>query len=190
MAKELKLKKSADEIAAMASRGEDISGYFTNTFSVHRAPEGTVWFGGDVDRFRISLSVRGEGLDPDVITSILQCQPTSVRFNQTAKLMDGTVISTGSQWTVDLRSEECDGGICIEDGVQLLLAKLTGDFDAWAELTKAYTVRFSCGLFLEAENRGFVFSPAVSRMVAERNLTIGFDIYCSAPRPVTATSFH
>ena len=36
-------------------------------------------------------------------------------------------------------------------------------------------------LFLEAENRGFGLSAAASRMLADRHVSVGFDIYFDPP---------
>ena len=58
-----------------------------------------------------------------------------------------------------------------------LLKKLPEDLDTWRALNRSCDVDLFCGLFLEAGNRGFVLSPETSKRLAERGLTIGFDIY-------------
>jgi len=59
----------------------------------------------------------------------------------------------------------------------MLLARLPSDGDLWVSLTGAYSVRVSCGLFLAASNRGFAISADVSKLLSDRNLEIGFDVY-------------
>jgi hypothetical protein len=49
----------------------------------------------------------------------------------------------------------------------------------WRHLTMTYKVDPFCGLFMEAENRGFALSAATCKELADRNLEIGFDIYAS-----------
>lgn len=143
------------------------------------APAGTVWFGGPVDRWRITLRVSGEGLDPERVSELLGCQPTEVRLNRMAKRMDATPISMGSQWSVSVNSAEDED---IEDGINALMDRLTDDLEAWAMLTGSFNVDLFCGLFMAAENRGFGLSPATSKRLADRNLEIGFDVYCSTPQ--------
>jgi hypothetical protein len=90
--------------------------------------------------------------------------------------MDGTVVSCRSQWSFTLESTD-DAG----DAVRLLLSHMTPDLRVWRELNKTYRVDIFCGLFLDACNRGISVPPDVSRMLAERELSIGFDIYCPEP---------
>ncbi len=59
----------------------------------------------------------------------------------------------------------------------MLLARLPSDRDFWASMTSTYSVDVFCGVFLVAANRGFTISAEVSKLLAERNLEIGFDIY-------------
>jgi hypothetical protein len=39
------------------------------------APEGTVWFGGPIPWFSITLSISADDLDPDDVTRLLGVQP-------------------------------------------------------------------------------------------------------------------
>ena len=143
------------------------------------APKGTVWFGGPVDGFRITLRVAGEGLDPDHINSLLNAAPTKVLPNRKAVKLDGTVISFGTLWSLDLSSDDCESDADVEDAIRLLLSRLTSDLTVWKELTQTYRVDLFCGIYLKTTNRGFEISTEVLKLLSERNLTIGFDIYYS-----------
>lgn len=138
------------------------------------APEGTVWFGGPVDRFKITLRIIGDDLDPERISSLLRCTPTGMRRGDPTKGADGCAV----QWFLEIRSEALGESYDLEDGIKLLLEKLPSDRDLWVSLTSAYTVDLFCGIFLGAANRGFGISPEVSRMLADRGIEVGFDIYC------------
>lgn len=76
-----------------------------------------------------------------------------------------------------ITSEEYGEEFDVCDGIKLLLERLPAGPELWAALTRDYRVDVSCGLFLEADNRGFGLPVEISKMLVERNLEIGFDIY-------------
>lgn len=80
-----------------------------------------------------------------------------------------------------IESDQCDEDDDVSGGVTKLLAGLPSDLALWQSLTNAYRVDIFCGVFLETDNRGFEISPEVSRLLADRNLKIGFDIYFDPP---------
>jgi len=116
---------------------------------------------GQVDSFRITLRVKGAGLDPDRISTLLGCRPTGARRGR---------------WSLALDSTDCPGAD-FEAGIRLLLSRLPGDPDLWEELSAACAVDLFCGLFMAADNRAFSLSAEAARMLAERHLPIGFDVY-------------
>jgi hypothetical protein len=81
--------------------------------------------------------------------------------------------------TID--SKDCDESDDVEDGIRALLERLPSDPDLWASLTSAYEVDVFCGLFLDSSNRGFGLSAEVSKLLSDRHLNIGFDMYFGAP---------
>ena len=85
---------------------------------------------------------------------------------------------------MELHSRDCDESEDVEDGIKRLLSRLPSDSSLWASLTSRYAVDVFCGLFLKSSNRGFGIQPEVSRMLSERNLEIGFDVYFDAPDEV------
>jgi hypothetical protein len=127
-------------------------------------PEGTIWFGGPVDRFKITLRILGEDVDPDRISKLLGCQPTPSR-------------STKGRWALSIKSADCSPDDEPGDGVRILLNRLPSDLALWADLNANYRVDLFCGIFLGSPNQGLGLSPEVSRMLAARGLEIGFDIY-------------
>jgi hypothetical protein len=139
------------------------------------APEGTVWFGGPVDRFRIALRVYHEDLVPEEVTLLLQCQPTTAE----AKGARGRFPPKG-RWLFEIQSKDL-GDVDIEDGLKILFERLPADLKVWEALTTKYKVDIFCGLFLQAENRGFGLSAEMSKMLADRGIEIGFDIYFDPP---------
>lgn len=134
------------------------------------APEGTVWFGGPVDRFRITLRILGDQLDPDQVSDVLGMPPTS-------SARKGDPFPRKGRWLLEIESKDCGQDVDVEDGIELLFSRLPSDPDFWASLTTAYNVDIFCGLFLTSANRGFGISAEVSKLLADRHLEIGFDLY-------------
>jgi hypothetical protein len=128
------------------------------------APEGTVWFGGPVDTFRITLRISGDDLDPEQVSALLGCVPTRAKRGQ---------------WHLMLDSRDLGESYEIDDGVKVLLERLPADLSVWAGLTSSYKVDLFCGLFLEADNRGIEIPAEILKLLSDRRIPMGFDIYCS-----------
>lgn len=147
------------------------------------APEGTQWFGGPVDRFRITLRIYGEELDPDQISVLLGCAPTeAARKGLPVSSREGSRIANRGRWSLTIESKDCDERDNVEDGVKMLLARLPSDADLWASLTSTFRVDVFCGIFMAAANRGFGISAEVSKLLTDRHLNIGFDLYFDVPK--------
>jgi hypothetical protein len=138
------------------------------------APEGTAWFGGPIDRWRVALRVYGEELDPIGISALLGCEPSSAARK-------GTPFPKQGRWILEIDSKDCDESDDVDDGLRILLARLPSDPDVWASLENIDSVDIFCGLFIGSPNRGFEISTEVSRLLADRGLKIGFDLYFALP---------
>ena len=134
------------------------------------APEGTVWFGGPVDRWKVTLRVYGGELDPDKVSARLGCQPTSAARR-------GNPHPRKGRWRLKIDSRECDPNDDVEDGIKMLLTRLPSEKSLWDSLTTDLEADVYCALFLRTSNRGFGISAEVLRLLSDRNLEIGFDIY-------------
>jgi Domain of unknown function (DUF4279) len=135
--------------------------------------------GGPIDRCKVSLRIVGDDLDPDQISSLLKCEPSSKTRKGEIVADDGEGrqrISPLGSWRLEsAESEQVD----LEEQVLKLLSRVIEDPEVWQRLTTQYKVDLFCGVFLNegSWNRGFSLSPAVLKELAERNLEIGFDIY-------------
>ena len=134
------------------------------------APEGTVWFGGPVDRCEVTLRVFGDELDPDTISAMLGCAPTSAeKKGMSIPTKGGSArIARRGRWLLSITSEEC--GEWDVDEVVIALLVLPSDVTIWRHLTTTYKVDLFCGLFMKAGNRGFGLSAATCKVLADRNL--------------------
>lgn len=137
--------------------------------------------GAPIDRCKVSLRIFGDDLDPDEISRILLCEPSSKTKKGEIVADDGKGnqrISPHGSWRLELAENDELG---LEEQVLKLLSSVTADSAVWRRLTVQYKVDLFCGVFLNAGswNRGFSLSPKVLKELAERNLEIGFDIYAS-----------
>ncbi len=59
---------------------------------------------------------------------------------------------------------------------------LTDDLATWMLIHERYSADLFCGIFLDGTNEGLTISSASVRLMADRNLEIGFDIYAGDTR--------
>ena len=143
------------------------------------APPGTVWFGGPIHWFHISLKVRGENLVPEEITALMRREPDQAgQKGKPLHRKDGSLMRVPKNgfWSVDLYSKDTDEWDCGE-AMLALLSSLPGDLEIWRDLAARYEISFFVGLRMAAANKGFELSPAVLRHLGERGISAGFDIY-------------
>lgn len=138
------------------------------------APEGTVWFGGPVDRWTVALRVYGDELDPDSISALLGCPPSSAQRR-------GDPFPKKGRWVLEIDSRNCAENDQVDDGIKMLLARLPSDRAVWVSLTSTYAVNIFCGVFLASSNQGFGVSTEALRLLSDRSLEIGFDVYAHVP---------
>ena len=87
------------------------------------APEGTVWFGGPIDWFRITLSITSEHLVPEEVSRLLGREPDEAQQKDKPALRtDGKVrgIPKFGAWRLIMRRADTDEWDCGEAMMQLL----------------------------------------------------------------------
>lgn len=150
-----------------------------------QGPEGTAWFGGAPDEVRLCLRVCGDDLDPDAVSRALGCQPSrSQRKGDPVLTSTGEVKRTSrtGSWLLVL---PVDAEATVGEAIHALLASLPDDQSLWAMLASRFAVDLICDLTVRCINRGFELPPEVLALVAERGITLGFDIFCLVdPRDV------
>jgi hypothetical protein len=126
---------------------------------------------------KLSLRISGDALVPATITDLLGAAPTfshargeEIRNNKSG----GVRIALSGLWllSVDDKSpEDLDGQL------RILFDSLTYNLATWRSIVEEYSADLFCGLFLQGSNEGLDISASVLRMIADRGLEIGFDIY-------------
>ena len=154
---------------------------------IPQGPEGTIWFGGDPDETCLCLRICGDTLDPACVSRSLGCQPSRTqRKGEPVLSANGEpkrIARTGS-WLLNHRVA---GDVTIGEAIALLLRTLPADKSVWTSLTSRFTVDLICDVTVRCVNRGFDLPPEVLALVAERGITLSFDILCQAdPRNIEA----
>jgi hypothetical protein len=135
-----------------------------------------VWLGQPIEKYKITLRIfGGEGFDPEYLTRIMGCRPSVAETKgQRIVTPTGTRVAQENRWSLTVESDHKDE---VEQGISGLLNRLPSNLELWRGLTERYYVDLYCGLFLRTSNRGFGLSPQLSRMLADRNIGVGFDLY-------------
>lgn len=141
------------------------------------APEGTVWIGGPVSWFSISLIIRADDLVPEDITGLLLVEPTQTRVKGRPLFeRAGAAIAKFGSWEIALTSEETDEWD-VSEAIRLLIGRFSKTSGAWKQLPADAELRLRIGLHLETANQGFSLPPDILRFAADRNIEVEFDIY-------------
>lgn len=142
------------------------------------ASPGTVWFGGSIGWFSVSLTIAGEQLDPTEITRLLEAEPTfAYGDGQAFEKRDGTVgYRKGGRWTrarVSKQTDERDVGKVIGS----LLLDFPSSVDSWRKLPAGASARLWLGLELTSANQGLSLEPEVCGWLSSRGISIELDVY-------------
>ena len=131
----------------------------------------------DISHSTISIRLFGSELNPEKITQLLGCEPSSA-----AKTGEKIIERNGQERIVKkgfwhLTYGESDE-VILEEKIELLFGKLTTNLDSWKEVTRNLdTADIFCGLFIDNWSEGFTLSQSILKKISDRNLEIGFDIY-------------
>jgi len=122
------------------------------------APEGTLWYGGPVDRSKLTLRVMCDSSEVQAVSELLGCESEVAKHG----------------WRLSAPALEPAN---LDVQVQEIFSKLTADLHVWRQVCSKYKVDLFCGLFLERPNRGISLSPETMAQVSSRGISLGFDIY-------------
>jgi hypothetical protein len=86
------------------------------------------------------------------------------------------IARTGS-WLLDY---PVSANATVGEAIEALLTGLPADPSVWAALTARFTVDLICDVSVNCVNRGFELPPELLGLLAQRGITLGFDIICRA----------
>ena len=125
---------------------------------------------------KLSLRIFGPSLDPDAVSRSL-----AVAASRSWRAGDEWIIRghppktrRDGAWFLESNSPE---DASVELHVRELFARATDDVAKWRTVTSQYKADLFFGLFLKQLNEGFQFHPDVLREIANRGLSVSFDVY-------------
>jgi hypothetical protein len=128
-----------------------------------------------LDRATLAVRFFGDSLDPDELTHVLGATPSlAYRKGDRCTSAAGELVRQTGAWV--LATDSCDGHT-LDGTIGELFARLTHDLAVWDTLASRFRADLFCGLFMAQANEGLSLSPATLRMLADRQLEVGFDLY-------------
>jgi hypothetical protein len=131
--------------------------------------------GGEIDQVSVTLLLKSEDLDPQRISALLQCEPTSAhrkgdvlpskKYQRTAKF---------GLWCLKVPRIS---GKTLEEQILLLLSMLPSEVSVWHQVTASAEAQLFCGLWLKTWNRELDLLPSTLSEIAQRGLILRLDIY-------------
>jgi hypothetical protein len=128
-------------------------------------------------RSRASLRLFGEDLEPEEITRLLCCIPTSSQKKGEIirhRTNGDEHVAPYGKWL--LNEDECCPGD-LDGQIQRLLARVSADLSVWHNLVSRFRTDLFCGIFVQQWNEGVSLSPEVLAALGSRGIKIDFDIY-------------
>lgn len=135
--------------------------------------------GGPIEWFSAALNISGDDLIPEQVTALLGAAPTRSQTKGVPLLRDdGSFRYTpqSGRWIRELKPRQTDEWD-ITEVVYLLFEGLSQDLAIWNAVGALAILRVSLGLSLPASNREFQLDPPVFRFLADRGVSVWFDIY-------------
>jgi hypothetical protein len=131
---------------------------------------------GIVSESAVSLRFVGDTLDPREVTRLLGAEPDDARVKGDTIVMPsgGKRIAPRGIWS---RRVEPRKPADVPGQIAEILAPLSAELAAWHHLASRYRAEIFCGLFVEDGNHGLSLPPETLELLADRHLTIDFDVY-------------
>ena len=139
-----------------------------------RKPQIVAEAGGLVDGSQLTLGIHGEDLEPDEISRLFGCVPSSSHRRGDPR-QSGPPWPSGA-WLLSVEAKSPTGP---EELVHLLLSRLPTDETLWSDLRRRFRLQLSFGIFTERWNRGFELSPEAIQRIESLGVGVGFDIYAN-----------
>ncbi len=130
-----------------------------------------------LNRSKATLRVMGDDLDPEEISRLLGCQPTTAQYKGeeiVGRHSGRTRLAKFGMWRLTATPREPED---IDGQIAELFGQLVDNPEVWRALAQRYAVDLFCGLFMKHGNEGFSLSPASLLALGLRHVEIGFDLY-------------
>ena len=123
-----------------------------------------------------TLRIAGNDLIPSEVSAMLGAEPTFAREKGKEWLTPRgkSRIATTGQWHLHAADTEPEN---LDAQVAELLGKLTSDLSVWRKLSTKFEIDLFCGWFMQEGNEGVEISPHTLKVLGERGIVLGIDLY-------------
>lgn len=133
--------------------------------------------GGPVDEVRVSLAIYSDDLEPERLSELLSCTPTSAQRKGERK-HDGSAPFRIGAWIL---TEEGTTPETVDQILRRLLLRLPDDPELWSKLAEDYQVQLRFGIHMTGWNKGFTISEEALARLSRMRLSFDFDLYAYEP---------
>lgn len=118
-----------------------------------------------------SLRIGGDALEPDEISTLLGCEPSSKYRKGEARGKGRAIAKTGS-WQLDA-TNKAPGDLDAQ--IREIFEQI--NFEHWSSVIDRYEVDVFCGLFMSVSDEGFSISADVLKNLGERRIQLDVCLY-------------
>lgn len=126
---------------------------------------------------KASLRIGGDDLQPNDITSLMNCEPTKAwRLGETkspAGRLPEIHAKTG-MWILDATKHEPGD---LDAQIIEIFSQLPANPSLWNQLNGQYKMDLFCGLFMDEANEGLVISATSLKILGDRGIELQLDLY-------------
>lgn len=122
-------------------------------------------------RSTASLRLFGDDLDPEEVTRLLGCKPTTAHAKGQVRRL--SLARTG-HWHLNAPDRTPDD---LSGQISEIFGQLNSDPEVWKNLTKRFKVDVFCGLFMSKKGEGFTLSTEATTALSVRNIKVGICLY-------------
>jgi len=133
---------------------------------------------GRATEAHVFLGVFKFGSDPEVVTALLQLEPSDVIIPDSR--MPGPPGTGGVTWKHErwVLASPAGTRATIEDQLKALLPILESRRDAIIEASQRFEIGLMCAAYFRETNPGFHFDASLMARIASLQLDLDFDLYC------------
>ena len=128
-----------------------------------------------MNKIHVFFGVFGFGQDPQVVTDILQIEPSKAWVKGERMPGGKRGARTHSRWVLESPLERSAG---VEEQLSALLPLLEARATEVAEVSRRFEAGLMCACYFRETNPGIHLDSALLRRIAALGLGFDFDLYC------------
>jgi len=130
-----------------------------------------------ISKSAATLRIMGDDLVPAEITNLLGANPTFEHSKGqvfTSKSSGNKRTTKTGMWRLQAKDAKPEN---LDVQIEEIFNQLSSDLELWESLKEKYSIDFFCGIFMRSSNEGMEITPMSLRLLGERGVKLGLDIY-------------